>query len=291
MAAEVKITLDYRSLPIAPGIEACVADISNKGWSLFALGDDLQRKVSIAYEAAEAFFDLDEKSKQACVLPYGCGYTPFGREHSGNPALPDRVEIFAASARTHDLALDLPCAAGCDLHARMMEVSHSLEMMAEDIMRGVARTVALGVSEQKLTGGLHRWSQLQFNRTILTEPGQFINTAHEDGHLLTFAHANGRGLEIVTGSSVLEPDSTNAAFTVMPGAILSLLTGGEIRPLYHQVRAHSRSEHRLSLLFFADLDPQLCEPWKITPANRDIDIASRVLGNARRFGMDGFPPD
>jgi isopenicillin N synthase-like dioxygenase len=73
--------------------------------------------------------------------------------------------------------------------------------------------------------------------------------------------------------------------------ILSLLTGGEIRPLYHQVRSHSRSEHRLSLLFFADLDPRLCEPWKITPANRDIDIASRVLGNAERFGMDGFPSD
>ena len=277
-------------MPIAPGIEACVADISEKGWSSFALRDDLQKNVSTAYEAAEAFFDPDEKS-EACVLPYGCGYTPFGREHSGNPALPDRVEIFAASARTQDLALGLSCTAARDLHARMMEVFHSLEMTAEEIMRGVARTVASTVSGHRLTGGLHRWSQLQFNRTILTEPGQFINTAHEDGHLLTFAHANNRGLEIVTGSSVLEPDRKNAAFTVMPGAILSLLTGGEIRPLYHQVRAHSRSEHRLSLLFFADLDPQLCEPWKITPANRDVDIASHVLGNAGRFGMDGFPPD
>ena len=278
-------------MPIAPGIEACVADISDKGWSSFALGDDLQKNVSIAYEAAAAFFDLDTRSKQLCALPYGCGYTPFGREHSGNPALPDRVEIFAASARTQDFALDLPCAAGRDLHALMMEVFHSLEVMAEDIMRGVARTVASAVPEQKLAGGLHRWSQLQFNRTVLTEPGQFINSTHEDGHLLTFAHANGRGLEIVTGSSFLEPDRTNSAFTVMPGAILSLLTGGEVRPLYHQVRAHSRSEHRLSLLFFADLDPQLCEPWKITPANRDVDIASRVLGNAGRFGMDGFPAD
>ncbi|WP_407185115.1 carbamoyltransferase N-terminal domain-containing protein [Bradyrhizobium centrosematis] len=46
----------------------------------------------------------------------------------------------------------------------------------------------------------------------------------------------------------------------------------------------------MSLLFFADLDPQLCKPWKITPANRDVDIASRVLGNAARFGMDRFPP-
>jgi hypothetical protein len=177
-----------------------VADVSEKGWSSFALGDDLQNMVSTAYQDAAAFFDLDEKSKEACVLPYGCGYTPFGREHSGNPVLLHRVEIFAASARTYDLALDLPRAPGCELHARMMEVFHLLEVTAEDTMCGVARTVASAVPEQKLAGGLHRWSQLQFNRTILTEPGQFITTAHEDGHLLTLAHANGRGLEIVTGA-------------------------------------------------------------------------------------------
>ncbi|WP_407185117.1 hypothetical protein [Bradyrhizobium centrosematis] len=109
-------------MPIAREIEACVADISKKGWSSFPLGDDLQDMVSTAFRAASAFFDLDEKSKGACVLPYGCGYTPFGREHSGIPALPDRAEIFAASARTRELALNLPCAAGCELHARMMEV-------------------------------------------------------------------------------------------------------------------------------------------------------------------------
>jgi isopenicillin N synthase-like dioxygenase len=278
-------------LPIALGLEACVAEIAAKGWSSFELGDDLQRQVSLAYAAAEDFFHLNVKSKEASTLPYGCGYTPFGREHSGNPASPDRVEIFASSARTQDLAHHLCNAAARDLHASMMDVFQSLEVIAENIMLSMARTFQSGAVKQQLQAGLHRWSQLQFNRTILTEPGQFINTAHEDGHLLTFAHADGRGLEIVTNSSVLEPDRTNQAFTVMPGVILSLLTGGEVQPLYHQVRAHSRSEHRLSLLFFADLDPQLCIPWNVTPDNLNVDIGTRVLENARRFGMDGFPPD
>lgn len=278
-------------MSIAPGTEACVVEIFAKGWSSFELSLDLQGLTSTAYSAAEDFFRVDMKSKEASSLPYGCGYTPFGREHSGNPASPDRVEIFASSWRTQDLASDLPCAAARYLHANMMRVFRSLEVIAEDMMLSMARKVKSGAPKHQLRGGLHRWSQLQFNRTVLTEAGQFINTTHEDGHFLTFAHANGRGLEIVTGSSVLEPDRTNTVFTVMPGAVLSFLTGGEVPPLYHQVRAHTRSEHRLSLLFFADLDPQLCDPWKVTPFNSDIDIASRVLGNAGRFGMDGFPPD
>ena len=75
----------------------------------------------------------------------------------------------------------------------------------------------------------------------------------------------------------------------MPGEILWLLSGGQIRPLYHRVRREPGCSERLALLLFGDINPRLCWPWVHTDINEGVDIGARVLTNSNRFGLGGFP--
>lgn len=75
---------------------------------------------------------------------------------------------------------------------------------------------------------------------------------------------------------------------VFPGEIAWLLSGGTIRPMYHRVRRDLQVNERLALLFFADLEPEACEPWRRTTANVGVDIAQRVRTNVLKFGLKGF---
>jgi isopenicillin N synthase-like dioxygenase len=72
---------------------------------------------------------------------------------------------------------------------------------------------------------------------------------------------------------------------VVSGEILWLLSGGRIRPIHHQVRPVAFRQERMSVLFFADLHPSLCQPWVVNQTNYHIDIGERVLKNATRFGL------
>ena len=78
-----------------------------------------------------------------------------------------------------------------------------------------------------------------------------------------------------------EPDE----ILVFPGEILWLLSGGVLVPLHHRVRPNSNYEERLSLLYFADIDPRLCMPWCVNEINRTVDIGKRVRENPTRFGL------
>jgi isopenicillin N synthase-like dioxygenase len=114
----------------------------------------------------------------------------------------------------------------------------------------------------------------------------YINEAHEDGAFLTVAYANAPGLELRTADGDFVP-TTNGQDNVLilPGEIAWLLSGGSVRPLYHRVRPDARFHERMTLLFFGDIDPGLCQPWVLNEVNKGVDIGARVLRNPTRFGL------
>jgi hypothetical protein len=56
--------------------------------------------------------------------------------------------------------------------------------------------------------------------------------------------------------------------------------------MFHRVRPESSCAERIALLFFADINPRLCEPWVRNEINQDVDIGALVLKNPKRFGLD-----
>lgn len=273
--------------PTAGAIAQAAHALFERGYFQQGVGEQDLRSRENAYRAAERFFDEPTEVRLASRLPLGCGYLPFGAEHSGEPEHPDEIEGFVASARTSLSARSLPAAAAA-LHAALLDVFDRTLALAEAILIEVAARCGCDQREA-LRQGLRRWSLIQVHRARPIMAGAMINTPHEDGHFLTFTHATAPGLEIENDGLFEAVERAEGRVMIMAGSALTLMTGGLIKPVRHLVRSYAIP--RLSMMVFADLDPALCTAWRSTASNFGIDIGAHVLGNSRRYGVEGFPPD
>jgi isopenicillin N synthase-like dioxygenase len=271
--------------------EDAVERLKNEGFLLIQLTEQARMALASTFEAAYPFFraTLDEKSSN--TLSEDLGYRPKGIEYSQSPERPDPIESFTADVRTRAVINDLPSARARLLYKRMQATINVLEPIAEALTMLLADALSVGEIGEKLHGAFRRWSCLQVNYSQpANTPEAFINELHEDGHLITLSCSDGPGLEVQTRRGDFARITTaDDEILVMPGEIVWLLSGGQIRPLYHQVRRESSCRERLAILFFGDIDPKFCEPWVKNKVNKGVDIGARVLTNAARFGLNGFP--
>lgn len=264
-----------------------------EGFLLINLQMAASRAISATFEAGYPFFRATSEEKILNRLPDDAGYRPAGIEYSQSPAHPDPIESFTACARRHEVGSELSSASARALHERMLVAIDVLEPIAETLTIRLANALGGRPYGEKLRSGFRRWSclQLNYSRPANTVDG-FIHEAHEDGHLMTLACATGPGLELLTpddGYKSVTPGPDKVL--VMPGEIIWLLSGGEIRPLYHRVRREPLCGERMALLFFGDISPHLCEPWIQNEINAGVDIGARVVTNPARFGLNGFAPE
>jgi isopenicillin N synthase-like dioxygenase len=126
---------------------------------------------------------------------------------------------------------------------------------------------------------------LQVNSFGVPTDQELFQQPHEDAVLLTVISASAPGLEEVIGDTskplVFEPDEV----LVMPGSVLTEMTGGEIPPLYHLARNHKVLD-RKSIMYFVSPDTEnAIEPFVVNDYNRSMDIRDRVLNNPQTFGL------
>ena len=72
---------------------------------------------------------------------------------------------------------------------------------------------------------------------------------------------------------------------IMPGSVLTALSGGKIEPLYHQVRNHGLDD-RQSIMYF--VNPEIDEPlfgWIDAPDGERADIREHVQNAPSQFGL------
>lgn len=269
--------------------EGASAKLRQEGFALLPLPEATGRKVQEVFEAAPHFFALPERQKLLNRLPHDCGYLPEGVEYSRSPDRPDPIESFNICARLDCAVPRLPEGNARLLAERMLEVIGAFEPLAEALALEVESGTA-GVYGHRLKGALHRWSSLQLNYSrVAGSSREFIHESHEDGHFLTIACATQPGLEIHSKTGWCQPRVRPLdQAIVMAGEIAWLLSGGQIQRLYHRVRRLAHFSERFALLFFADIDPQLCTPWVQSKVNAGVDIGARVLSNPTRFGRQGF---
>jgi isopenicillin N synthase-like dioxygenase len=259
-------------------------DIINNGYAVVTLDDPDASNLRTAISTAVDFFQRPLADKTAHgSSDHNYGYRPFGIEYSLSPDRPDMNECFTLWSSRLDLipnATDIP-----ELTESFLDWRDSLAPLAGAILDEVAREFGVDAAPQ-----FEKASYLQINY-CLPAPAErdLLQDKHEDGHMVTVLHSTAPGLEIYANgcdSDTVKPMLPGPReIVIMPGSVLTALSGGRIQPLYHQVRNHGLDD-RQSLMYF--VNPEIDEPlfsWVETADGERIDIREHVQNAPSMFGL------
>jgi isopenicillin N synthase-like dioxygenase len=261
-------------------VSKAASDILATGYAVVKLSELDAGNLQKAIATANRFFKrpLEEKMAHGSA-DHNYGYRPFGIEYSRVPERPDMNECFTLWSSRLDLIPEADKIS--DLNDSFLAWRDSLAPLVGAIIAEIA-----GTFEGATAPEFEKASYLQINYCLPTPPERdLLQDKHEDGHMVTVLHANGPGLEMFLseddGTPMLPaPDEV----VIMPGSVLTALSGGAIPPLYHQVRNHGLDD-RQSIMYF--VNPEVEAPlysWTETDGVRE-DIRAHVQNAPTMFGL------
>jgi isopenicillin N synthase-like dioxygenase len=271
-----------------------VAALKTRGYLKLHSRADVSAAVNQVLDDARVFFSLPAAVKEQNPLKDLCeGYRGLGAEYSDVEERPDLHESFWVHAFNAEKARAQLDGHAHTLYQGMLLVAEKFDEIITDII--IVMQHHYGISDPSTPKFATKYgSHLQLNYYNPTRHRRdLLMDCHEDGLLFTILHSNASGLEI------RKPDGSFTSMTTepgelffMPGDIAMLLSGGEIRPLYHRVRNVPDVQERMSLMYFANPNAshdRKIEPWRETEVNRGVDIMRRVIQNPLKFGLPAIP--
>lgn len=228
--------------------------------------------------AAAGFFARDEQWKRAHGDEPGLfGFRPYGMQFSDDPDLRDECESFAYWANRPEL---IP------RHEDLGELTAALGgywQVAAELTAEVLAQLAAHYGDQAVLDTCQS-SYVEINSYGRPLDREFLQTRHEDGHLITLVVPNKRGLEVEIDSEMVAETTRPGEVLIMPGSLLTSMTGGEIPPLYHRVR-NFRDPARLTVLYFVNTPFRgQVSPYLLNESNAGIDMAQLAREKCTLFG-------
>ena len=263
-------------------IEQAARDILDQGYAVVKLDDVDAFNLHNAISTAVKFFErpLEDKAAHGST-DHNYGYRPFGVEYSISPDRPDMNECFTVWASRLDL---IPNAGDIDdLTGAFLSWRDSLAPMVKAILDEVAQSFGAEGAP-----AFEKASYLQINYCLPTPAERdLLQDKHEDGHMVTVLHAAAPAPEIYTNDEIKPMLPAKDEIVIMPGSVLTALSGGKIEPLYHQVRNHCLGEgERQSIMYF--VNPEIDEPlygWLDSSDGERVDIRQHVQNAPSMFGL------
>jgi len=261
-------------------IARAASDILDQGYCVVRLSDVDAANLQNAIATTNRFFarPSDEKLVHGST-DHNYGYRPFGIEYSLTPDRPDMNECFTLWSSRLDL---IPNADKInDVTEAFLAWRDSLAPLVQAILDEVAAAFHAGGAP-----AFEKASYLQMNYCLPTPPERdLLQDKHEDGHMVTVLHATAPGLEIYVNDEVQPMLPDRDEVVIMPGSVLTALSGGKIQPLYHQVRNHGLDD-RQSIMYF--VNPEVDAPlysWIDAPGGESTDIREHVQNAPTMFGL------
>jgi isopenicillin N synthase-like dioxygenase len=266
--------------PARETVQTAARDIIDQGYAVVALDAVGATTLKTAISTAVDFFRRpDEHKRKHGSDDHNYGYRPFGIEYSITPDRPDMNECFTLWSSRFDL---IPNADDItDLTDSFLAWRDVLAPLVTAVLDAVAKELGADAAPD-----FERASYLQINY-CLPAPAErdLLQDKHEDGHMVTVLHANAPGLEIYGGEGVKPMLPAANEIVIMPGSVLTALSGGRIEPLYHQVRNHGLDD-RQSLMYF--VNPEIEKPvlsWVAEADGTHADIREHVTQAPTMFGL------
>jgi isopenicillin N synthase-like dioxygenase len=258
-----------------------VDELLRRAQAIIALPEPAHAALSAVHTEAARFFTQAEDVKLGHGSgDFNFGYRPYGRQYSVSPDRPDENSSFTywaddpQTVPNHRASTVAPFLRA--LHDYWQVVACASEQLLAELAAHYGYRDPLA---------FHASSYLEINWYLADSDRDLLQDRHEDGHLFTLATSDGPGLELETDGMMQPSLPGNGTLLVMPGSVLTAMTGGQIRPLYHQVRNH-HLPRRTTALFL--VNPPLDRPAApYVPDAEQIDTArlARTIG-----AMFGLPP-
>jgi isopenicillin N synthase-like dioxygenase len=257
-----------------------VADaVLARGWAKVQLDEPDRIVLSSLLETSAAFFSRPESEKHAHVSDGNHGYRAMGVEYSLTPERPDVNESISLWSDRLDL---IPRARELGPIAKWLVAWQSVVagITAELLGELAARFAHPSAVPFRAA------SSVQINQYALASPDrECLQDRHEDGHIVTLVHGAKPGLELFLDGEVVPIATAEDELVVMPGSVLTMLTGGAVEPMYHQVRNLGLPDRR-SVMYF--VNPEMNEP--ILPwVGKNHDLREAVRSSPNSFGLPDTP--
>jgi len=257
--------------------------IAENGYVRIRLEDRQAGSLADLLAAMSDYFGQSSQDKLKNMSPdFNFGFRPFGRQYSITPDRPDLNESFTYWA--DDPSLIPRSAEIADFVAALSGYRRCVAGIAGALLSAAA--VRFGSSHRV---AFENASYLETNWYFKTAERELLQDRHEDGHVLTFAHSDAPGLEIELDGVMTPVAFQPGELLVMPGSLITYMTGGWIEPLFHQVRNHGLARRRTVLYL---VNPRLDEPvlpFIHNEFNADIDINERTMNAGSMFGLPQAP--
>lgn len=267
------------SRPIANQAGDLARKLLDEGFAVCRLDAAASRSVRELYTLSTEFFLQDVSAKSRHLISnLSNGYRPLMSSHSGSPDRPDLSESFLYWPHRREA---IPS------HEQIAPFLDALENYRRSVAE-ITHTVLEGLrAHYNYSHGLpfEQASVVQINSFGTHTKEQLLVHKHEDGVLFTIIWASTEGLEGFVDGDVkafkLAPDEA----LIMPGSVLTCMTGGEIQPFYHQARNFGYTERKSFMFFVCPDTDDTIHPFTVNDTNRDCDVRSLVINNPQMFGL------
>lgn len=265
----------FKSLP---------SQLEEKGHARITVDPSLTEAIRHSFAINPEFFLKPMAEKRRFALSaHGEGYRQLGQEYSKTPDRPDLTESFSVWRRNRARPELAAWSASCALHGPLSAIFDRMTEVTRAIFQALADHYAPGAPELRFRDG--SWLQTNYYEPA-SHARELLQDPHEDMHLITLVCADAPGLEIEVDGEFVPAELGADELLLMPGSILTLMTGGRVKPLYHQVRNNHRNAPRSSLMFFVNPEvDQVLQPWIAAPINAGIDIVAHATAGPSNFGL------
>ncbi len=269
-----------------PLISSAVIDsLMTESYAVVDLSSEIRSLIRCIYNQGECFFQqpVDKKIESAtssCLE----GFRHFGAEYSESPDRVDLNESFSVWNRNIGRKEVMAWAANSDLHQVMARLLAPYYDLAEQTLEALRCRIA--PDSQPIIPSEYSYIQLNYYAPPSQRSRPILMDRHEDGHLLTIGCSNSPGLEFEIDGHFQSINLHSNQAVVWAGSVLTALTGGLIKPIYHRVIRHDLAFARQSINFFVNSSLQRGQrPWIENSSNRGVDIAELTISKSASFGL------
>lgn len=265
-------------------IRSASSTLLRSGYAIVRTGALMRVCLDKTFDDTHRFFAREPAEKARFSRPDILeGYRAFGAEFSGDASRPDLNETYSLVPRNQSRPDIAGWRVANPLHDDLSQAAPFYAALANGVLDDLRD--AIEPEGDRIDADEFSYLQLNYYRPG-RETRDLLQDAHEDGHLLTIVTSRQPGLEFEVDGRFEPANLAPDELLIMPGGILTLMTGGLMQPLVHRVRNVPGLRTRASLMFF--VNASVTNPPRAWIADRDgtfPDIRRATIESSQMFGL------